>query len=244
MTRIIKATRKTVAGKLYKVRGEFSKGDDKKECTMEIWSRQWLGNDEITLACDDETDVHTSRVKRSLLFDPRVSEQKTASEVQSENLFNKFATRYGRVYRNTAEREMRLRVFRANLFTIEQLNFHEMGTAKYGITDFADLTSSEYKLRTGLLARSQDSNSLPNPMATIPNDEIPREFDWRDKGVITPVKNQGSCGSCWAFSVTGNIEGLHAIKTGKLEEYSEQELVDCDTMDSGCNGGLPDNAYK
>jgi C1A family cysteine protease len=67
---------------------------------------------------------------------------------------------------------------------------------------------------------------------------IPDEIDWVRKGAIVPVKNQRKCGSCWAFSAIGAIEGAHYIQTGNLTALSEQQLIDCDPVDNGCMGGL------
>ena len=73
---------------------------------------------------------------------------------------------------------------------------------------------------------------------------LPESWDWRDEGAVTPVKNQGSCGSCWTFSVAGALEGFQYIKTGQLDVLSEQNILDCDETNYGCDGGWPARSFE
>uniref|UniRef100_A0A1B0CK31 Cysteine proteinase n=2 Tax=Lutzomyia longipalpis TaxID=7200 RepID=A0A1B0CK31_LUTLO len=251
--RIVEATKKIVQGVLYEIKVEFRSTGDSKEvvtCNLSVWERPWLKEEssQTDVSCNNDKK-YTFRAKRSLIYDHRRRAEDDEDEqrqlmnqrdtlARHEALFHKFQLKFGRAYHSSMEKSLRFRIFQNNLAKIEQLNEREQGTAKYGITQFADLTPSEYRMKTGLWRREFDENHISNPIAEIPNIKLPKSFDWRDKNAVSEVKNQGSCGSCWAFSVTGNIEGLYAIKTGQLEEFSEQELVDCDTID----GGVPEDS--
>ncbi|EHA8587350.1 Senescence-specific cysteine protease SAG39 [Cocos nucifera] len=153
---------------------------------------------------------------------------------------------HGRVYKKSAEKERRFQIFKANVELIESFN---AGNSKYklGVNQFADLTNEEFKaMRNGFKPSSVKTLKATNVFRYANVTAVPTRMDWRAKGAVTPIKDQGECGSCWAFSAVAAMEGITKLKTGKLMSLSEQELVDCDVAgeDQGCEGGLMDDAYK
>jgi len=134
----------------------------------------------------------------------------------------------------------RMGIFIENFEKIQRLNA-ESESVKFGLNQFADLTATEFtaKYASGYFPETNKRvKSASTRTFSVGN--LPDSVDWRNKGAVTPVKNQGSCGSCWAFSTTGVIEGFYFINNGKLLSFSEQQIVDCDTAENeGCNGGWP-----
>merc|ERR1711970_1030967 len=174
----------------------------------------------------------------------REESKKQLKELQSIGNFHAFMTEHNKSYPDREEFKRRYAIFRDNMKKVQFLRETELGTGEYGATALADLTETEFKQNHLGWKKQRDDPDVHWPAAEIPDVALPKEHDWRSLNAVTPVKNQGACGSRWAFSVTGNVEGQQAVKNGKLLSLSEQELVDCDPLDYGCGGGLMENAYK
>ncbi|XP_031479066.1 ervatamin-B-like [Nymphaea colorata] len=143
------------------------------------------------------------------------------------------------VSRAEAEMLKRFPVFVENVRFIEASNKNGV-SFKLQLNAFGDLTNQEF---LSIYARYRPDPSATKNATEVfkygSNQDTPTSIDWRALGAVTPVKNQQQCGSCWAFSVVAAIEGLNKIQSGRLVSLSEQELVDCDVYDYGCEGGDP-----
>lgn len=165
------------------------------------------------------------------------------------SIYLSWAAKQGKAQNDLGEQEKRFGIFKDNLKFIDEHNSRN-ATYKLGLTKFADLTNEEYRARflgtvSDAKRRVMKAKSASRRYAFSVGDELPESVDWREKGAVAPIKDQGNCGSCWAFSTIAAVEGINQIVTGELISLSEQELVDCDRQyNSGCNGGLMDYAFK
>jgi len=175
-------------------------------------------------------------------------------EVVAEE-WNAWKIVHSKNYTNVMEEKFRMKIYMENMAKIARHNAKaHKGEKGYfmKMNHYGDLLHHEfigvmngydYKAKKALRAQRDEH---PISWLAPANVKYPTSVDWRTTGAVTPVKDQGQCGSCWAFSSTGSLEGQHFRKTGKLVSLSEQNLVDCSVSfgNNGCNGGLMDNAFR
>nr|ASL04981.1 cathepsin l [Nilaparvata lugens] len=165
-----------------------------------------------------------------------------------------FKLEHKKSYGNDLEEKFRMKIFMDNRNKIAKHNAkYEKGLAsfKLKINHFGDMlhhefvsTMNGFNYTQARLYKKQHAESVPTFMS-LAHVTVADQVDWRQEGAVTPVKNQGKCGSCWSFSSTGALEGAHFRKTGRLVSLSEQQLIDCSSKygNNGCNGGLMDQAF-
>ncbi|XP_010557424.1 PREDICTED: ervatamin-B-like [Tarenaya hassleriana] len=174
------------------------------------------------------------------------------SEASMAEKHEQWMARFARVYANESEKQIRFDIFKKNLEFVE--NFNKNGNATYnlGINQFSDMTDEEFRaIYTGLnmpegingisLSGSDETAAFRYGNVT----DAAESIDWRSEGAVTPVKSQGRCGCCWAFSAIAAVEGIAKITKGELVSLSEQQLLDCDTeYNAGCGGGIMSKAFE
>ncbi|KAM6953666.1 cathepsin F [Aplochiton taeniatus] len=258
VSKLISASKQLVKGIRYTITVELSNTQCKKSavlstcefypelhrlktevCVFEVWDIPWQSTSTLLKQkCQPAVEPkETNNVESS-------TSKHSEGAVELLGQFKEFMVKYNRTYSSQEEADHRLHIFHQNMKTAEKLQSLDQGSAEYGVTKFSDLTEEEF--RSTYLNPLLSQHTLRRPMkpAARASSPAPASWDWREHGAVSPVKNQGMCGSCWAFSVTGNIEGQWFLKSGTLLSLSEQELVDCDKVDQACGGGLPSNAYE
>ncbi|VDI09866.1 Hypothetical predicted protein [Mytilus galloprovincialis] len=185
----------------------------------------------------------------TLLFGNIVSISLKFTSFRLDNEWELYKKSYNKIYQDKIEEMQRRVIWEDNVRVIEHHNMAaDRGEHTYwlGINHFADMSEKEVSQKMKGYKISHDVIKDGSTYFPPNNVNIPDEVDWRQKGYVTPVKDQGQCGSCWSFSSTGALEGQHFRKTGQLVSLSEQNLVDCTFKygNGGCNGGFVFRAYQ
>ena len=161
--------------------------------------------------------------------------------------FTQFQDAFPKRYADIQEFTHRFHVFRENMATIIQHNSNSARNFTMGMNAFTDMTPAEFKKQFAsgyVRAPAKKCESFDFDKTDWSLDTV----DWREEGVVNEIRDQGQCGSCWAFASTSNAESVWAISSGNLLDLSEQYLVDCATgigyFNLGCNGGMPDSAFR
>jgi len=159
--------------------------------------------------------------------------QAAFSENILTDLFGVWKKFHQKHYESKEEEARKFKIFVENYKKIVEFNT-QGHTSSVALNQFADMTEEEFR---GLLLSNFHRNQFQaGETVELDVTDIPDSIDWRQLGAVTPVKNQGQCGSCWAFAAVAGLEGLNQIKNGKLLSFSEQQLVDCATNCYGCDG--------
>uniref|UniRef100_M8B4D7 Oryzain alpha chain n=1 Tax=Aegilops tauschii TaxID=37682 RepID=M8B4D7_AEGTA len=185
-----------------------------------------------------------------LLLSVAAAADMSRSEEEMRRMHAEWMAEHGRVYNATGEGKRRFEVFRDNLRDIDQHNAAAdagVHSFRLGLNPFSDLTYEEFQSRyLGAQTKPQRERKLSVSLQAEVNVELAESVDWRKKGAVGPVKNQGSCSSAWAFAATATIEGINQIVTGDMIPLSAQELLDCTSRygNDGCDGGLALHAFE
>ncbi|GAB4853714.1 hypothetical protein Ancab_017907 [Ancistrocladus abbreviatus] len=189
------------------------------------------------------TDDNPIRIVSESLHDLEFSFLKVLGTNRHTLSFAHFAYRYGKRYETIEEMKLRFEVFKENLDLIQSTNKRGLPYT-LAVNEFADLTWEEFHKHR--LGAAQNCSATVKGNHKLTDEALPDTKDWREEGIVSPVKNQGHCGSCWTFSTTGALEAAYAQAFGKIISLSEQQLVDCAGAfnNFGCNGGLPSQAFE
>lgn len=167
--------------------------------------------------------------------------------VQGDDLilaaFGKWTAKYNKIYLTREESSFRFRIFQQNMKKVKEMIDHGINYT-VGLTKFSDLSAEEF--RALYVSALPTRNNSSRHVVHLDTDNLPDQIDWRVKGAVSEVRNQGFCASGWAFAAVGALEGLNFLKNGKLKTFSEQQLIDCSGKygNNGCKGGFEYYGYS